>query len=157
MAHNQRKVRTTKATDGEKSKYFEGESSATKELATADASNARPMAEQTPDTNVTIITELRTFRQEVNEALDKLLNLKVTSIDQAVRGLMGRISSELTKIHSCSPFFYIKIDKWRLGAMRWKMHKEENIWDHGIWELEEGDTVKWMEQFLHTILNLPTE
>ena len=60
MTHNQRKVRTTKATDGgERSKYFEGECSATRGLATADASRARALAEHTPDVTVTIITELR--------------------------------------------------------------------------------------------------
>lgn len=87
MAHQQRKGRQK---EGEKSKYFEDDNKALPaELASADASNAQPT--HGSDISVTIITELRKFRQEVNETLDKLSG-QLIGLDQTVRGLGGRVS-----------------------------------------------------------------
>lgn len=86
MAHQQRKGRQK---EGEKSKYFEDDNKTSPaELASAEAN---PQPTHGSDISVTIITELRKFRQEVNETLDKLSG-QLIGLDQTVRGLGGRVS-----------------------------------------------------------------
>lgn len=118
--------------------------------------------------NVTIITELRKFRQEVNGSLEKLSE-KVTNIDQTVRGLVGRILEAEDRVntmedghnrHTQLLSFLLHRDRQleaRCEALE-NAQRRDNLRIYGIKEgSEEGDTVKWMEEFLHTTLKLPTE
>ncbi|XP_048103822.1 beta-1,3-N-acetylglucosaminyltransferase manic fringe isoform X2 [Alosa alosa] len=153
----------------EHSKYFEEKSTAaSKELAVAN----KPPVEQTPDSdiNVTIITELQKFRQEVNESLEKLSE-KVTNIDQTVSGLVRRISEAEDRIstledghnrHTQLLSFLLELHRDRQLEARCEalenVQRRDNLRIYGIKEgSEEGDTVKWIEEFLRTTLQLPTE
>ncbi|KAM7417148.1 hypothetical protein PAMA_016995 [Pampus argenteus] len=120
------------------------------------------------DMNVTIITELRKFRQEVNETLEKLSE-QVSSLDHTVRGLGGRVSEVEERVsnvedehsrHGQLLSFLLHRDRQleaRCEALE-NAQRRENLRIYGIKEgSEQGDTVEWIDKFLHELLKLPSE
>ncbi|TKS79292.1 LINE-1 retrotransposable element ORF1 protein [Collichthys lucidus] len=118
--------------------------------------------------NVTIITELRRFRQEVNETLEKLSE-QVSSLDHTVRGLGGRVSEVEERVsnvedehsrHGQLLSFLLHRDRQleaRCEALE-NAQRRENLRIYGIKEgSEQGDTVEWIDKFLHELLKLPPE
>ena len=167
MSHSTRKKEKSKASDEEKSKYFEEESATTK-LSDANAAdaNAKP-PEHGTDTKV-IITEIRGLRKEISDSLDKLSG-NVAELDQTVCGLSSRISEVEDRV-SGSEDGQARAARLLSHLMRRDRQTEarcealENAQRRGNLRLygvkedsEEGDTVKWVEQFLRNILSLPQD
>lgn len=168
MSHNRGKPKAPKSKEEEKSKYFAKDSTTMPaNLAkTGETSNSTQVPDS--DINVTIITELRKFRQEVNGTLEKLSE-QVANLDHTVRGLgvrmaeveerVGTVEDEQNR-HTQLLKFLLYRDRQleaRCEALE-NASRRENIRIYGIKEgSEEGDTVQWIDQFLHELLDLPTE
>lgn len=105
---------------------------------------------------------------EVNDTLDKLSE-QMTSLDQTVRGLGGRVSETEDRVstledghnrHTQLVSFLLHRDRQleaRCEALE-NAQRRDNLRIYGIKEgSEEGDTVQWIEDFLRKLLKLPAE